>query len=232
MSNAPLMVSNTNGRGPGSLRQAIIDANHNGGDNTIDFTARFNTPQTISLGGIELFIKDRGLLTINGPAAGVTVVGGGGRVFELAGYASAVISNFTITGCYEKNNGGGVLNKGNLTLNSCKITNDTAHLSGRAYGGGIYNSGTVTLNNCVFRNDTVDGTGLYGCGGGLYNSGTANLTNCTITNNTAKGGIVFGGYGGGVYTNQNISLVSTTVKGNTAKHGPNIYYGTGIEKRS
>ena len=69
----------------GTLRWAITQANL-GGDNTIDFDSTvFSTPQTISLAGTQLELSDTtGTETITGPAAGVTVSGGGlSRVFQV-----------------------------------------------------------------------------------------------------------------------------------------------------
>jgi hypothetical protein len=220
----PLMVTNTHASGPGSLRRAINNANQSGGANTIEFSTLFNTPQTISIGRNELLITDN-QLTIKGPAVGVTVRGNGSngnnRIFELSKGASAVMSNMTITGGYLNNNGGGILNKGTLTLNNCTVSHDSAHARSYCYGGGLYNLGTVTLNNCTFSNDTVIGGALSGDGGGLYNDGIAKVTNCTFSNDTAKG--LTGGYGGGIYNNKPASLVNISFANNKATHGPNIY---------
>ena len=58
------------------------------GDDTITFDSTvFNTPQTITLTGGQLELSDTtGTETITGPAAGVTVSGGGpSRVFQVDG---------------------------------------------------------------------------------------------------------------------------------------------------
>src|SRR3954468_16768604 len=72
--------------GQTDLRQAIIQANTTAGDETIVFDSSvFNTPKTITLTGTQLELSDAGgALTIEGPAAGVTVSGGGlSRVFQV-----------------------------------------------------------------------------------------------------------------------------------------------------
>ena len=68
------------------LRQAISQANMNGGNETITFDSKvFKTPQTINLNGTQLDLSDStGTETIVGPKAGVTVnAGGNSRVFEV-----------------------------------------------------------------------------------------------------------------------------------------------------
>ena len=93
----------------GTLRWAVAQAN-SGGDNTIAFDAGvFGTPQTITLAGTQLELGDTtGTETIAGPAAGVTVSGGGlSRVFQVDGGVTASISGLTITGGGVYSNGGG-----------------------------------------------------------------------------------------------------------------------------
>src|SRR3954468_1324070 len=75
----------------GTLRWAVTQANL-GGDNTIAFDGTvFGTPQTISLAGTQLDLSDTtGMEAITGPAAGVTVSGGGlSRVFQVDGAVTA-----------------------------------------------------------------------------------------------------------------------------------------------
>ncbi len=66
----PLLVSNSNDSGPGSLRNAIDYANSNPGADTITFDSSFNSARTIALGPSPLYMKDAsGLTTISGPGA-------------------------------------------------------------------------------------------------------------------------------------------------------------------
>ncbi len=60
----------------------------------------FSTPQTITLTGSQLELSNTsGTQTITGPAAGVTVSGGGlSRVFQVDAGVTASISGLTITG--------------------------------------------------------------------------------------------------------------------------------------
>lgn len=81
---APLVVMNTNSSGPGSLAQEIALANANHEANTITFEpAVFGTitPQAIELSGSQLVLSDtHGTQEIIGPAHGVIIDAGGGRV--------------------------------------------------------------------------------------------------------------------------------------------------------
>ena len=72
--------------GSGDLRYCINQANDENQANTIVFDPTvFSTPQTITLSGSQLELSDTGgTQTITGPAAGVTICGGGNsRVFEV-----------------------------------------------------------------------------------------------------------------------------------------------------
>src|SRR5689334_15685786 len=101
-----LTVLNANDAGPGSLRQAIVDA---GDGDTINFDASL-ADTTISLGdplvideSLEIQGLGRDALTLSG--------GGDGRVLEIADGASVVVSRLTITGGVA-DVGGGILNVG------------------------------------------------------------------------------------------------------------------------
>ena len=133
---------------------------------TFDPTA-FATPQTITLTSGQLELSDTsGTETITGPAAGVTVSGGGtSRVFQVDTGVTASISGLTITGG-NANNGGGLANYGGMvTLTDCTVSDNSASNN----GGGVYlnNGGTATLTDC-----TVTGNSSSSNGGGLANDGS------------------------------------------------------------
>src|SRR6516164_10724493 len=116
--------------GQTDLRQAILQANTNGGDQTIVFDKTvFKTPQTITLNGTQLELSDTtGTETITGPKAGVTISGGGlSRVFQIDGGVTAPISGLTITDGNTTGNGGGMYNDGgNVTLTDCTVSGNTS----------------------------------------------------------------------------------------------------------
>jgi len=208
------------------LRQAIAQANTNGGAETIEFdTTVFSTSQTITLDPAlgQLELKDTtGPETIIGPSAGVTVSGGGlSRVFQVDAMVTASISGLTITGGKASYGGGGVNNYGALALTNCTVSGNTASI-----GGGVldFKGGTSTLTNC-----TISGNSASYWGGGLYTffDGTAALTKCTVSGNSAGGG------GGGVYSGYGassaIKLANTIVAGNTSGYNPDVStFGGGV----
>jgi len=84
----------------GDLRYCINQANADNQANQIVFDSTvFGTPQTITLGGGQLELEDTaGRQTITGPAAGVTISGGGtSRVFEVDSGVTASLSGLTIS---------------------------------------------------------------------------------------------------------------------------------------
>src|SRR5215472_13268940 len=85
--------------GETDLRQAIAQANAAGGAETITFDPGvFASHQTITLMHGQLELTDKtGLESIVGPAAGVTVNGGGGnRMLQVDGGVTASFSGMTI----------------------------------------------------------------------------------------------------------------------------------------
>jgi hypothetical protein len=184
-------VTNTNDSGPGSLRQAVIDANAAVGPDDIVFT--LTPPSIINL--LTALPQISSPLTITGPgAANLTVTRAGAapnfRIFDiLVGAAPAV----TITG----------------------VTVTNGNNNGTGDGGGINAAGsatlTVTVEDSVISGNTV--TGLNDGGGIAVATGTSlNIRRTLITGNTAGDG------GGGVYCfNDNPLLIEdSTISGNTA----------------
>ena len=203
------VVDSTSDSGAGSLREAIADVDPGG---TITFNLTY--PATITLTSGELLINKN--LTITGPgAADLTISGNNNsRVFNVSGGTTVVIiSGVTIENGLA-DNGGGIYNEGDLTLNNVTVTNNSTENGGTSSdggdGGGIYNEGTLTLNDVIVSgNSTGSGGnggngvpmggnggngGSGGDGGGIFNSGTLTLTNTTVSgNSTGSGGD--GGHG-------------------------------------
>jgi hypothetical protein len=120
----PTVVTNSNDSGAGSLRDIILHACP-GATITFNMTPG-NVTSPITLTSGQLLIDKN--LTINGPGASSLAVSGNNarRVFNIDS-GTVTISGLTITqGLADASNtpanfGGGVYNKGNLTLNDCVV---------------------------------------------------------------------------------------------------------------
>ena len=170
---ATIIVSNTNDNGPGSLRQALVDAND--GD-TIDAT---DISGVITLTSGELIIDNS--VTINGAGADVLAVDGNAasRVFFIASAVTVTISGLTIRNGQVGITGGGIDNENDatVTISNCTVSGNMAGL-----GSGIFNGGMLTIaNSTVSGNLANEGAGTYNDG-----SGTLTITNSTVSGNTAR----------------------------------------------
>ncbi len=203
-----IIVSNINDNGPGSLRQALVDAND--GD-TIDATG---ISGVITLTTGELLVDKS--VTINGVGADLLAVDGNAtsRVFQIGSGETVTISGLTIRNGHDDTTGGGIDNESGATLT---ITNSI--LSGNTAGsvddpsvegGGIFNSGTLTIVNSTVSANTAGG--ISGGGGGIFNGGTLAIVNSTVSGNTAIKGA--GIDNGGAATT--VTITNSTFSGNAA----------------
>ena len=241
-----LVVNNTNNGGPGSLRQAVLDASPTEGD-TVTFAP--NVTNTITLTSEILVNKN---LTINGPGANVLRVSGNNsnRVFHHTG-GTVSISGLTIANGLAGDYGGGILAEaGILSLSYCQFTsNSTATAFGS--GGGICVLGSTFL---YLDHSSVTHNQASFAGGGIYQNGPTftcyvSIENSTIASNRTTwvydgfppfphgGGIsllsgtltvldstvannvstyVAGGIGKGLFTSGTAQILNTIVAGNTA----------------
>jgi hypothetical protein len=235
-----ITVTNTNDSGPGSLRQALADAND--GD-----TIEFAVTGTIELTSGELVIDKS--ITITGPGSDQLAVSATPpqhtfRIFHIMASPTVIIEGLTIgpslyfSGCGIQND------QATLTINNCAVTGN----NGLDSGAGISNGGTLTVNNSsIAGNELVDqgiGTGManYGTlvinnsiisdnlsgkgqtdGGGIYSSGMLEITNSTIDGNSV------GGPGGGISNVGVATITSSTISGNFSGGGsPGPQYGPGF----
>src|SRR5581483_8263552 len=130
---APVVVTNNNDSGPGSLREALTTVTPCG---TITFASGINL---ITLTSAELTINQS--LAINGPGANLLTISGNGarRVFTINSGAIVTLDGLTIAnGATGGGNGGGINNSGNLTISNSALSGNVA--SNNSLGGGIYNN--------------------------------------------------------------------------------------------
>jgi parallel beta-helix repeat protein len=230
----PLIVTNVNDSGNGSLRQQIANANSVVGPDTIVFDPSvFATPQTISLTSGELFITQD--LAINGAGAGLLTVrrdpaaATDFRIFDFnfpGGGPGSTLSGMTISGG-RSNLGGAVALTGSanaaVTIQDSVVTGNFA----TARGGGFYVGSKLQTTTLTIRNSTVSSNTCNATGGGAYVvGGSLVVENSTISGNTASTG--FGG-GIGIYDRPagTWTVSNSTVAGNTAVNGGGIALSVG-----
>ncbi len=219
---ATFTVTNLDDSGPGSLRQAILDANGAAGADVVDFQAGLAGAIVLSSG--QLVVTDP--VDIQGPGAlDLAVVGvGDSRLFYL--YSGQALIDVTISGLTlaggNANVGGAIADFGeNLVLDGLAITGNVASINAGegGDGGGVWadegKGGGMTVS---ILNSTISGNTAGNDGGGVHIgrvSGGVTLLNSTVSGNYA------GGDGGGIdlyslYGNGSLSILSTTIAGNTA----------------
>lgn len=235
-SGATFTVTNTNDGGPGSFRQAVLDANTALGADIIDFAVA----GTIVLTTGELVIGDS--VIVNGPGpANLTVSGNNAsRIFRLDSVApkTVAIGGMTLTGGNASGNGGAILNGGgNLQLANVRITGNTA----TGEGGAIYNAyfgsgneltigyseisynfanknGAIYFIGYILRiaNSTIAfNTATDSVGAILLQFAEAEIRNSTIVGNSAN-------FVGGIQAQDStLTLESTIVASNTDSTGIN-----------
>ena len=215
-------MTNTNDSGPGSLRQALADAND--GD-----TIKFAVTGTIGLTSGELLVVKN--ITISGPGAENLAVNGNNqsRVFHIAPGQTVTISGLTIINGHTAEFGGGIYNDhAFLILSNCVITGNSA---ANNIGGGIHNNGdnighaTLQITNSLITNNS----------GGIYNdalqAGTATLviTYSTLSNNNNGDAINNDGWSC-TFCGNGTTSVQITNSSITGNPGRAIYSDTGRVK--
>ncbi|MEA2348841.1 MAG: hypothetical protein QOG62_2628, partial [Thermoleophilaceae bacterium] len=222
---ATFTVSNTDNAGPGSLRQAILDANGNANPAEVDF----------------IDIQATGTLDLQTPglqvSQPVSIQGPGARLFTIVGKPAMVpvlsvsttgdsqLSGITITG------GGAAISKGggSLLLDRAAIVANGRTVGANDSGGGITVSGGAPLQvqNSLIANNFLNNTNPIGggaaggaiiyTGGGTQNS----IVNSTITGNSVSAQSVTPGTskGGAIaIANGNVlTVVNSTITGNSSR---------------
>ncbi|WNZ24969.1 DUF4347 domain-containing protein [Leptolyngbya sp. NK1-12] len=184
-----------------SLREAVNAANTLGGSNNIFFGVN----GTFTLTGGELGISSN--LSIFGNGASFTTISGNNasRVFNVSN-SNVLLSGLTIAnGRAGGGEGGGIRNSGNLTVQFCTISGNSA-----GGGGGIFNGGSLTVNSSTFSNNLATG------GGGIDNVGNLTVNSSTFSGNS---GVKFGG---GIFNGGSLTVNSSTLSGNSAGFGGGI----------
>ncbi|MGD9762702.1 MAG: choice-of-anchor Q domain-containing protein [Candidatus Binatia bacterium] len=235
-------LADTSGPGPCTLRDAINLAN---GDPVSGSRCNNAVP------GADAIVFEQGLtgtialtdtlpaitgeVTIAGPASGGPITVSGEHevgVLEVASGAMLVVENLTIAnGDTASSEGAGIMNAGDLRVESCSFSGNRT--SGA--GGAIGNIGDeVQVENCVFTNNGAGSVGgaitsrsgvvfvmnstfsmnVSGDGGGgaihIAGGGSLTVNSSTFAANNSRG------TGGAVETNGSATITNSTFSGNIA----------------
>jgi len=206
---ATFTVTTTADSGPGSLRQAVLDANALAGADTIDFDpSAFATDKSITLIGGQLTITDA--VSVVGPSAKLTIdANKAGRAIKIDAPGATVlmralaVMNGSLTGTGSANRGAAILNSdANLILEAVRVSSCSAvaggaialnsaqsslmvqdcELSGNS-GGAIYSPApsTVTIVRSVLTaNVWSAGPAVY-----FWSGGKLTITDSVISGNKA-----------------------------------------------
>jgi hypothetical protein len=139
-------------------------------------------------------------------------------VFVIAEGATVTFKDLTIRhGNPESNteSGGGIDNRGTVTLERCVVTENNA-----SAGGGLNNFGSMTLINSTVSNNVADGSGEFftkcGTAGGIrVEQGPLVLINSTVSGNRSRGN------GAGIFVacKGTLESINSTISGNDATGG-------------
>lgn len=211
---ATFEVTTTSDPGPGSLRQAIADANGTSGVDTITFAP--SVTGTIALTGGQLAITEG--VTVQGPGADRLTIDGGNASRVLYAYTpvgrsrDVTISGLAITG------GAATLGAGIANFDT-RMTLEDVDVSGNAAtgdGGGVWSDG---FNGFLrVRDSRISGNTAGSDGGGVYvedSGGDLLFEDVEISGNSGR-------RGGGIYfydPDNAVTLQRVAITQNTASQG-------------
>jgi hypothetical protein len=213
-------VNTLDDSGAGSMRQAIIDANANAGDDFIFFQSGLSGAITLTSG--QLAITDS--VVLDGPGANVLAISGNNasRIFKInpGTIGTVAINGLTLKeGNDVSGEGGGavIIDSGTVTINNCTLSNNSAGIDNGGGGGGAirkFGPGKLTVSNSTLSgNSAIDQFG-QSAGGGIRNDQeTLTIINSTVSGNFAASG------GGIAFDDGRLTISNSTVTGNTADLG-------------
>ena len=186
--------------GPGSLRQALLDANADSCPTYITFAVT----GTIQVLADLPYITTTAPLTILGPGTNALTISGGNarRLLVFGGNTTNRVAGLTLANGFSGNHGAALAISGRTTLENCLLVSNAVVNS---FGGAVcvFPGGVVLAPNCVFANNTIyggqgdnigagnggPGGGGAGLGGAIFHDGTTlALSGCAFVNNAARGG--------------------------------------------
>tara|TARA_R110002124_G_C8974716_1_gene515962 strand:+ start:121878 stop:124076 length:2199 start_codon:yes stop_codon:yes gene_type:complete len=215
ISYAQFTVTNNHDNGPGSFRQAVLDADATPGHNTITF----NDNYTINVTSGKIVAHDD--LTIIGTGAGNTILDGSSntiyRVFGAIGFDNLEVQGITFRNSVSFNDAGavGIKYVNTARFIDCEFYGN--HTNATNGAGALGATATnLSVERCVFTgNSTINSSTTSAGALGLALSGTLTVSNSTFTNNRAHYA------GGAIATNSpdDVVIINSTFTGNRTE-GP------------
>ena len=199
-------VTTTADSGPGSLRQALTDANVSPGPDTITFAVT----GTIALDSPLPAIGDD--LTLQGPGAGELAISGGYlyRIFDISPTVAVTVTDLALIEGRAPNGeaGGAIRSRGQLQLLRVDLHDNLSADSGGALA---VEGGALRLEDSLVQSNTASSNG------GIYiGQGTTTIIGSTITHNR--------GSGIEVYHASSVHIIGTLIGGNDG-HGLDSEWG-------
>jgi len=196
---ATFTVSNLSDSAPGSLRQAVLDANATADADIVAFQAGLTGTLTLTSGEIPITES----VDVRGPGASVLAIHGNdsSRIFRVQN-ADVILSGLTLTHGSGRFGGAVAVFEGNLTLRNAVVSDSSALFS----GGNLYvESGSLTV-----QETTISGGAADDGGGIAAEQGLLAIDRSTLTANQAdRGGAI---YAAGAIT----QIASSAISGNSA----------------
>src|SRR5690625_685610 len=230
---ATFSVTSSDDAGPGTLRQAIVDANSQTGPHVIEMSAISGDTITLASDLPAIKIKRYDSVELVGSQVrlsgddqhqclsfntskyrdgalqvdALTITGCNGALVGI--YADLLVSNSIISeNKAASDDGGGISLTGDLTVENTVISSNAA--SGR--GGGIFVAGSASISDSyISNNSSLD------AGGGLFAGGGLSIVNSVVSDND-------GSAGGGIHAaGGSLDISTTVISGNVADDGGGLY---------
>ena len=193
--------------GPGSYRQAMIDASNSSGSDTITFDAGL----TVTLAS-DVTLTGAAVVTVNGN--GSTISGAGAHQI-LNATAPVTFDNITLESA-ASSSGGAVQGTNTVVIKNSTVRNNVAG-NGFGEGGAVHAPDVVIMNSDITSSVVGDEAGN---GGALFGT-NIDLIDSTITGlNAARGAAVYG---------EDVDIIDSTIEGNTASQLGGGVFATEID---
>ena len=214
------------GSAPGTLRQAIYDANISSDADIIDFAPDLSGDLKLSIAddsaiGLSALLVTSPI-TIQGNAAGITIkrdiTAPEMRFFRVALGGDLTLDSINVTGGITRGTNGASGQNG-----------------GSAFAGAIYNQGNLQIiastlynNAAIGGNAGAGGNSGAGQGGAVFNDGgNVSIRNSTLSGNSVSNGfgpVVARSFGGSVYSkNGLLTIDNSTITNSSAASGRDLY---------